>query len=188
MSKRKISLINFIESEDTSYIKGQTDGENIAKLFKKEPTFNFKSYLDGLCNGYTLECKSLKEPDNKTPNILTFESNPLINKVNLQTYINHEIASYDKGSKDGKFLAKNNDINFLNFKSYLDGLCNSYTSYENTKMSKSFSLFNFSFRNSDCVFRSANSSPQVSDSSSVDGSVELSDVLATNTDSDHDDI
>jgi len=166
MSKRKFSLLNFIEFEDASYIKGQTDGENIAKLFKKEPTFNFKSYLDGLCNGYTLEFKSLKESNNKSTN-LSFDTNPLINKVNLLTYINHELTSYNKGSIDGKTLAKNTDIHFLNFKSYLDGLCDSYTSYENNKVSKPFSLFNFSFKNSDCVFRSTNttSSSNVSDTS-----------------------
>jgi hypothetical protein len=177
MSKRKFSLINFIESEDTSYIKGQTDGENIAKILKKEPTFNFKSYLDGLCHGYTLECKSLKEPDNISFNIFSFESKPLINKVTLQTYINHEIASYNKGSKDGKTLAKNNDIHFLNFKSYLDGISNSYTSYENTKISKSFSLFNFSFNNSDCVFRSINSPPDTSKSDSIISNIESEDEL-----------
>lgn len=179
MSKRKFSLINFIEFEDNSYIKGKTDGENIAKVLKKEPTFNFKSYLDGLCNGYTLECKSLNESDNKSTN-QSFETNPLINKVSLQIYINHELASYNKGSNDGKTLAKNTDIYFLNFKSYLDGLCDNYTSYENSKITKSFSLFNFSFKNSDCVFRSPDQLHHDSDSS-----LELSD---TNIESDPDDL
>ena len=118
-------------------------------------------------------------------NNLLFESNPLVNKVNLQTYINHELASYNKGNKDGKTLAKqtgvnlkNTDLHLFNFKSYLDGLCNSYTSYENSKISKSFSLFNFSFKNSDCVFRSSDQLHHDSDSS-----VELS-----NIESDPDDL
>ena len=47
---------------------------------------------------------------------LSFETKPLVNQVNLQTYINHEKASYDKGNTDGKSLAKNTDIQFINFK------------------------------------------------------------------------
>jgi len=181
MSKRKYSILNFIESEDTSYIKGNSDGNNIAKLLKNEPTFNFKSYLDGLCNGYTLEFKSLKEADNTTFNILSFESKPLINKITLQTYINNEVASYNKGCKDGKTLAKNNDTLLMNFNSYLDGFCNGFTSHENSKMFKPFNLFSFSFNNTDCVSRSINLSPPDSD-----GSANFSDGL--NTESDHEEI
>ena len=158
MSKRKYSVLNYIESEESSYSKGLSDGESIAKGFKKEPTFNFKSYLDGVCNGYTLEFKSLKESD-ESINVLSFETNPLINKATLQTYINHEKASYSKGNKDGKILAKNTEIQFINFKSYLDGVCNGYTNYE-TKIPRSISFFNFSFNNSDCAVRFP-SSPQL---------------------------
>ena len=157
MSKRKYSVINYIESEDNSYTKGLTSGESIAKTFKKEPTFNFKSYLDGLCNGYTLEFKSLKEFD-EVSNIVSFDTNPLIIPVTLQTYINHEKASYYKGNKDGKLLAKNNEVQFINFKCYLDGVCNGYTDYECIKVSKSTGFFNFNF-GSDCTVRFSSLSP-----------------------------
>jgi hypothetical protein len=149
MSKRKYSVINYIESENDSYSKGLIDGESIAKTFKKEPTFNFKSYLDGLCNGYTLEFKLLKVPDDNN-NELFETPQPLINKVTLQTYINHEIESYNKGNKGGKLIANNNEIQFINFKSYLDGVCNGYTNYE-SKTTKSTGFFNFN--SSDCIFR-----------------------------------
>ena len=147
MSKRKYSIINYIETEDQSYSKGLIDGENIAKTFKKEPTFNFKSYLDGLCNGYTLEFKSLKEPEEILKDV-SFESS--LEQINLQTYINHEKASYNNGQKDGKMIAKNTEIQFINFKCYLDGLCCSYTNYE-VKITKPTGYFNFN--SSDCIFR-----------------------------------
>jgi hypothetical protein len=153
MSKRKYSVLNYIESEDASYIKGQTNGKNIAKLYKKEPTFNFKSYLDGLCNGYALEYKSLKSP-NQQSNIPSFETKPLINQLTVSTFINHEKESYNKGCADGKILVKNKDIQFINFNSYLEGVSNGYTNYEMSISSSSFSLFNFSFNNSDCAIRS----------------------------------
>ncbi len=60
MSKRKYSIINYIETEETSYDNGEKYGIKLAKMYKNEPTFNFKSYLDGYCNGYTLEFTPLK--------------------------------------------------------------------------------------------------------------------------------
>lgn len=129
MSKRKYSILNYTESEEISYNKGLTDGEIIAKTFKKEPSFNFKSYLDGLCNGYTLEFKSIKCDD--LFETISFETDQLINKITLQIYLNHEKASYYEGIKNGKTIAKNYKIQFINFKSYLDGVCNGYTNYEN---------------------------------------------------------
>ena len=161
MSKRKFSVINYIESEECSSTKGHKDGEAIAKLLKKEPTFNFKSYLDGLCNGYTIEFKLLKCPTDISPTNFCFETKPLVESINLLTYINHEKASYNKGNRDGINLAKNNDVEFINFKSYLDGLCDGYTKYENTISHCPFNFFNFNFGSSDCVVR-ADSLPQPS--------------------------
>jgi hypothetical protein len=138
MSKRKYSIMNYIESEEISYDKGIIFGETVAKTFKKEPSFNFKSYLDGLCNGFTLELKSIKGTSDSTLDF-TFDNTTL----SLQTYINNEKASYNKGNKDGALLAKNNEDQFINFKSYLDGVCNGYTYFE----VKSFNFFNF-FNNS----------------------------------------
>jgi len=137
MSKRKYSIMNYIESEESSYNKGLIFGETIAKTFKKEPSFNFKSFLDGLCNGFTLELKSIKGSNDVID--FTFDNNSL----SLQTYINNEKASYFKGNKEGSILAKNNEDQFINFKSYLDGVCNGYTNFE----IKSFNFFNF-FNNS----------------------------------------
>ena len=136
MSKRKYSIMNYIESEEISYDKGFIFGEAIAKTFKKEPSFNFKSYLDGLCNGFTLEFKAVKDPIESTD--FTFD----INSLSLQTYINNEKASYNKGNKDGSLLAKNNQDQFINFKSYLEGICNGYTNYE-IKSPNFFNFFNF---------------------------------------------
>jgi len=156
--------MNYIESEDSSYSKGLMDGENIAKTFKKEPTFNFKSYLDGVCNGYTVEFKCLKELDDST-NVISFETNPLLTKVTLQTYIDHEKASYNKGNKDGKTLAKNTEIQFINFKSYIDGVSNGYTNYDVKTVRSSF--FNFGFNNLDCTIRFP-SSPQLTALKAID--------------------
>ena len=114
--------------------------------------------MDGLCNGYTLEFKSLKESD-ELSNILSFETNPLLNQVTLQVYINHEKASFSIGIKEGKNLAKNIEIQFINFKSYLDGVCSGYTNYD-TKITKSISFFGFGFTNSDCTVHFP-SSPQL---------------------------
>lgn len=151
MSKRKCTVLNYIDSEEDSYTKGKSDGENIAKIYKKEPTFNFKSYLDGLCNGYTLEFKSLKDT-NKSTTVVLIETNPLVNQTTLQTFINHERESFNKGTRDGKLIVKNNNLEFINFKSYLDGVCNGYTDY---KMSNSF------FNNLECSLR-LTYSPQLS--------------------------
>ena len=151
MSKRKYTIQNYIESEENSYNKGLNDGDLIAKNFKMEPTFNFKSYLDGLCNSYTLEFKSLKESDKVSNNILSFETKPLINQVTLQTYITHEKASFSKGIKDGKSFAQINEKQLINFKSYLDGICDSYTIYDNSKILKSTSFSNFDFIQVDCA-------------------------------------
>ena len=142
MSKRKYSVVNYIESEECSNNKGLKDGEIIAKLLKKEPTFNFKSYLDGLCNGYTMEFKSIKENVDNIYNSC-FETT----KTDLLTYINHEKQSFNKGCKDGKILFKNNDTQFINFKCYLDGVCDGYTNYNilNSRL--------FNFKNSDCSLR-----------------------------------
>jgi hypothetical protein len=154
MSKRKFSVINYIESEECSYNKGQTSGESLANEIKRDPTFNFKSYLDGLCNGYTLEFKSIKESSEERSNDCSFEINP---SINLLTYINHEKISYNKGVKDGRTLAKNTGIQFINFKCYLEGLCDSYTNYDITiPKSKSFTIFGFNFEHADCVTRSTN--------------------------------
>lgn len=134
MSKRKYSILNYTESEEISYNKGLNDGEIIATNFKKEPSFNFKSYLDGLCNGYTLEFKSLKCDDSFET--ISFDTDQLINNITLQTYLNHEKASYYEGIKFGKIIAKNNKVQFINFKSYLDGVCNAYANYENILVPK----------------------------------------------------
>ena len=120
----------------------------LLKFIKKDPSFNFKSYLDGLCNGYTLEFKSIKQ-NNEIPINFTSSTDTLT----LQDYINHERSSYSKGTNDGKLIAKNSDNQFINFKSFLDGVCNGYTSYENTLISRSINFFNFGFNNSDCIIR-----------------------------------
>ena len=153
MSKRKYSVINYIESEESSFNKGLTDGENIAKTFKKEPTFNFKSYLDGICNGYAIGYKSLNNSDESKSDVsdnISIETSPLLNKVTLETYINHAKASYNKGNKDGELIVKNTEIQFINFKCYLDGICDGYTNYE-SKITKPPNFFNFN--SSDCIFR-----------------------------------
>ena len=150
MSKRKYSLLNYIESEESSYNKGLVDGETLAKNLKKDTSFNFKSYLDGLCNGYTLEFKSIKQ-NNEIPINFTSSTDTLT----LQDYINHERSSYSKGTNDGKLIAKNSNNQFINFKSFLDGVCNGYTSYDNSLLSKSINFFNFGFNNSDCLLRSS---------------------------------
>lgn len=144
MSKRKFSVINYIESEDTSYYKGQHDGECIAKQFKKEPTFNFKSYLDGLCNGYTLEFKLYTIDDNLF-NILSTVTTPLVEEVTVQTYIEHEKISFIKGTFDGINIAKNSEIKFINFKSYLDGVCDGYTNYSITSNNILFNIIKYVF-------------------------------------------
>lgn len=158
MSKRKYSVINYIESEESSYSEGHQNGETLAKLLKKEPTFNFKSYLDGLCNGYTIEFKSLKDSSVDLNNF-SFETRPLVESINLLTYIEHEEASYNKGNKDGINIAKENDIEFINFKSYLDGVCTGYTNYEPTILNSYFKFF--SFGNSDCVTRTCSVKPEI---------------------------
>lgn len=151
MTKRKYSIINYIDSEECSNNKGKQHGENLAKLFKKEPTFNFKSYLDGVCNGYTLEFKSIKKSLNEESSSTNcFDTKPSINPVTLSTYIDHEKASYNKGNKDGRSLFKNSENEFINFKCYLDGVCDGYTNYE-TQITK-HSPFNF-FGFNDCVTR-----------------------------------
>jgi len=148
MSKRKYSIINYIETEETSYNNGEKYGIKLAKMYKNEPTFNFKSYLDGFCNGYTLEFKMIKE---NSENICMFED---VKPVDLLAYINNERISYNNGVKDGRELSKNTDNNFINFKCYLDGVCNSYTNYD-IKLTVSKKIYNFfGFTdNTDCVSR-----------------------------------
>jgi len=154
MSKRKYSVINYIESEECSYNKGLTNSEILAKEFKREPTFNFKSYLDGLCNGYTLEFKSSAETSAELSNEDSFDTT---SPISLLTYINHEIISFNKGIKDGRELVKNAGIEFINFKCYLDGICDGYTNYDITitiTNPTTVNIFGFNiFEHLDCVIR-----------------------------------
>ena len=148
MSKRKYSIINYIETEDISYNNGEEEGIKLAKTYKKDPTFNFKSYLDGLCNGYTLEFKMIKE---NSEDIFVLEKHE---PIDLILYINNEKISYNKGVKNGRELSKNTNNTFINFKSYLDGICNSYTNYDinATITKKIYNFLGFS-NNVDCVSR-----------------------------------
>jgi len=121
MTKRKITLDNYNDSDNNNINQGNKDGINLYNLMKHDKSFDLKSYLDGFINGYTIE---------RGDNILvesSIKKSKIIHAFNITTFIESLKNNYNQGNSDGIIFSKATKSNiFFELKKYLDGFCNGY--------------------------------------------------------------